>query len=506
MNYININRIIPDLIERTINCTGLEKVYALGADDSLETVFGAINIEYINHLSKADGDGLLFISIDDFDWNDLLKYTTNGLCILKTRNTVLVPDECNGIVYDFSNIIEEDETRIVLMGAVFSYKPVLNNPDFKVLAIMHVYNEVDILEQTIQYLLGQGIDVYIVDNWSSDGSFEIASKLKNEYPDRLYLERFPLEGYKESHKYEWYKQLTRTEEISKQTEYDWYIHYDVDEIRVSPWKNVTLKDAFCYIDSLGYNCVENTVIDFRLTDMDEEIFNKNAFFEMRVSIYTEQLKSWKKDDLIDLKESAGHKVHMANPRVFPLKILNKHFPMRSVRQASKKIFQERQKDYSQEEKKEKGWHTQYDRLKNEDDLIYDKSDLLYWDDSAYEKYYITLFSECGLDKNRRTFGELEPDIQGKRLLIYGAGVYGEYVISALNKNNTILGWFDKAYEYLPHKYGKIIQNPAIISDEGIDYIVIAIRNEKVRSEIKDYLLMKGIREDKLIYVSNRVVS
>ncbi len=501
MKYIDVNRMIPDLIERIINCTGLEKVYTLVHDSCLENVCGAIRIEYIDMISQADDKGLLFVSIEDFNWEEVISFSKKGVCIVKTKNTLDTPDECTGIIYDLCNITAADDTRIVLMGSVFSYKQELTNKTFRVLAIMHVYNEADILEQTIQYLLNQDIDVYIVDNWSTDESYEIACRIKNDNPNRVFVERFPVNGYKQKHKYEWYKQLERTEQISGETDYNWYIHYDVDEIRLSPWKNITLKDALCYIDSLGYNCVENTVIDFRLTSKDEEIFNKNAYYEMRVSVYTEQLKTWKKCESIDLKESAGHKVKFVYPKIFPLKILNKHYPMRSLKQASKKIFNERKNDYCDEEKITKGWHTQYDRLNNEDDLIYEKSSLLYWDDNTYDKYYITLFTECGLDKKKLSFDCAQLQLQGKKVILYGAGTFGEYIINKLGEMANIVGWYDKAYEYMPSKYGRIIQNPDFISDNGIDYVVIAIRSEKVRNEVKKQLIEKGICDHKIIYAS-----
>ncbi len=44
----------------------------------------------------------------------------------------------------------------------------------RVLAIIHVFNEQDILKAAVSHLLSQGVDVTIVNNWSSDGSYEIA--------------------------------------------------------------------------------------------------------------------------------------------------------------------------------------------------------------------------------------------------------------------------------------------------------------------------------------------
>ena len=45
--------------------------------------------------------------------------------------------------------------------------------EFKVLAIIHCFNEVDIIAQTLEYLFSQQIDVYVMDNWSDDGTYEL---------------------------------------------------------------------------------------------------------------------------------------------------------------------------------------------------------------------------------------------------------------------------------------------------------------------------------------------
>ena len=46
-----------------------------------------------------------------------------------------------------------------------------------VAAIINVFNESDIIEHVVRYLADQGVQVHIVDNWSTDGSYEIAKSL-----------------------------------------------------------------------------------------------------------------------------------------------------------------------------------------------------------------------------------------------------------------------------------------------------------------------------------------
>ena len=504
MKFLDERRIVPDILERLVNCIGLKNVYYIGNDFEIGKVCVAIEKKEIFKVSEASIDGLLYMDTEsEFAWNELVKFCKAGNCVVKTSIEENIPENVNGITYIVNGGTDKETYKIVVMGPPFFYKKNERCDDFKVLAIIHSYNEADIIEETIQHLLDQGLYIYVLDNYSTDGSFDIVRKIQIENKDRIFLEKFPEEKYEGQHRYEWYKQLEKTEQIAQTLDFDWFIHYDVDEIRISPWKNVNLRDAICFIDSLGYNCVENTVIDFRLTRRDEVIFNTNGFYAMRENITTEQLKTWKKSERIELKSSAGHKAQISNPKIFPLKILNKHYPMRSVEQASKKVFDERKKDYSYDEKIKKGWHTQYDNIVDVSDFIYDSEKLLYWDEDSFEKNYLPLFTECGLRKEKKDeFGEIKPFIHGKKISIYGAGRFGDYAIRTLSKDNAIVDWYDQGFQIMPTKYGKKIKDPNSVCVDDVDYIAIALKGEKAKAEVKDFLLEMGIDDRKIIQLSS----
>lgn len=64
---------------------------------------------------------------------------------------------------------------------------------------------------------------------------------------------------------------------------------------------------------------------------------------------------------MNLAESGGHDVQFAGRRIYPLKFLLKHYPLRNRAQAERKVFQERAPRASRE-RRERGWHTHYDAL------------------------------------------------------------------------------------------------------------------------------------------------
>ena len=58
--------------------------------------------------------------------------------------------------------------------------------------------------------------------------------LCGRYPDKVKIDRFPASGKKDY--FDLYHQMAWTEELAKTLNYEWFIHYDADEIRVAPWK------------------------------------------------------------------------------------------------------------------------------------------------------------------------------------------------------------------------------------------------------------------------------
>jgi hypothetical protein len=213
----------------------------------------------------------------------------------------------------------------------------------RVLAVIHVFNENDILGAAVAYLLRQGVDVRIVDNWSSDGSYETACALAEQEP-RVQVERFPADGPSE---YFDLKAITaNVERIARQTDHDWIIHHDTDEIRESPWPDLTLQQAISAVDAIGFNAIDFSVLEFKLTDdgfaagTDPTRFFTHYEFA-RFSGHFLQVKAWKNAGPVNLTDSLGHHAVSGDQRIFPIKFLLKHYPLRSIAQAKEKLFKNR---------------------------------------------------------------------------------------------------------------------------------------------------------------------
>ncbi len=501
-NCFDEKRFFADIINRFLGCAGYNEILSYGnISDFEENIYPTIKIRKIESLKGNRDSGILFVNVDNrIDWNDILNVILTGTQIIIYVNSEIVIPERYRQMLETTDIKQcIDSGSVYCFGREFCYPSDYKPPkDFNVLAIVHFYNEEDIIRKTVEYLLKQGLYVYLVDNWSSDDSYKIACDIKREYPEKVFLERFPDVP---TDYFMWYEQLERTEEISVETDFDWYIHYDMDELRETPWKGINIRSAIAYIDSLGYNCIENTVIDFRMTRDDDQIFGNGEFFDFRYEYHwIDQLKTWKSCKDVKLKPSGGHHAIVANPRIFPLKFLNKHYPLRSWNQATRKVNIDRLPRFKHERNK-RGWHTQYDQI-NETGFVYNSEELIQWNEEIRARLWITLFTECGLNKEREIDAWDVPRIRGRKIGIYGAGRAGRYACIRLAADNEITAWVDRNYDHIPLIYCLRVLSPEMLKESGCQEVVVAVISADIQIQIRDYLISIGFDEKNIHYVKD----
>jgi hypothetical protein len=265
----------------------------------------------------------------------------------------------------------------------------LNRPALRVVVIMPVYNEEDIIVSSLRYLIDQGISVYLLENWSTDATYELASQFVGQ--GVLAIERFPEHG--PPHYHNWKDMLTRIEQLPREIDADWLLLQGVDEIHVSPWSGVNLRDGLDRVDREGFNCIDHTVMTFHPVDngfvpgTDFETYFRYFDFSDHPSHFLE-LNGWKncRQD-ISLAESGGHEIRFAWRRVYPYKFLLKHYPVRSQEHGEKKILRERKPRWDPHEKSQ-GWHNQYDHIDQGHIFLRSPSDLtLFGEQSFVSKYF-----------------------------------------------------------------------------------------------------------------------
>lgn len=500
MEYISTKerKIISDILARFLQCTRNVEIYSYNLENPFDDLYLQSSFHRINEEQSETSNQLIGQVVCIYD--DKSELTHEVVEKYRDNNYLVILHE--DISKQSENKKEEEVIRRIAFDGLALFKNTKYRKDtFKVLAIVHVYNEEDVVRKVTEYLLTQGLDVYLVDNWSSDSSYSIITDLVREHEGKVFCERFPQEGPTDY--YDWYHQLQRSEELSYQLDYDWYIHYDADEYRISPWKDVTLRDAIHYIDSLGFNLIENTVIDFKITEKnDESIFMKDTWFDFgHRATHFEQIKTWKKCSFVDLKSSGGHAARVENPKIFPLKFLNRHYPLRSYGQAQKKIFVDRRPRF-EKENKERGWHGHYNAIENASDIILAREVLQKWGKDTFDTLYVQLFTGVGIEiigeKKEADFDIDIIDREGAEIVLYGAGAYGRQLYAAINEKNRILHWVDKDYRRIPAMQGRIIESPKVINTNK-DIILIAVKNENVARDIEEELIQRGILRERIVW-------
>lgn len=82
-------------------------------------------------------------------------------------------------------------------------------------------------------------------------------------------------------------------------------------------------------------------------------------------------------------------------RCNPYKFLLKHYPIRSQAHGEKKIFLERKSRWHPDERR-KGWHSQYDEIREGYNFLRQPDKLILFDTDFYKKYLVERLSGIGI--------------------------------------------------------------------------------------------------------------
>ncbi|MGI9146365.1 MAG: glycosyltransferase [Chloroflexota bacterium] len=241
--------------------------------------------------------------------------------------------------------------------------PCVAPPSFRVAAIVPAFNEADVIAGTLQYLVNEGIGVYVIDNWSTDQTPAIVRQFTGR--GLLGMERFPADHA--PGQYDLRGILARVEEVASGLDADWLILHDADERRRTPWPGVGLRDGLYHVERSGFTCIDHVTLNFWATD---DSYDATRDLEAHFSHFEfsdhpghfHQRRAWKNlGQRVSLAPTAGHDVGFHGRRVYPFKFLLKHYPIRSAAHGRRKVLQERRARWNPAERT-LGWHQQYEQV------------------------------------------------------------------------------------------------------------------------------------------------
>ena len=239
---------------------------------------------------------------------------------------------------------------------------------FRVVALISAYNEADIIEPVLAHLHANEIESYLIDDGSTDGTGECAARWLGR--GLLGIERIEKPPDAAT---SWRALILRKEELAAELGADWYIHHDADEIRESPFPTGTLRDAIRWVDGLGYNAIGFRVLQFRPVDdtfrPGDDPRDHFLRWEDPAEYDRIQRKCWKAGfPGVSLAEDGGHDVRFPDRRLFPVRFLMRHYPIRGQAHGARKVLHERKGRFIQAEI-DYGWHKQYDQVDSADHLF-----------------------------------------------------------------------------------------------------------------------------------------
>lgn len=241
----------------------------------------------------------------------------------------------------------------------------------RIVVIIACYNEERFLRQCLEHYREHGVEVYLLDNESTDASRDIAKEFAGN--PVIDIETLP-----RGEDFDLSVQLRRKEEIAAELDVDWVMHADPDEIRLPPTEFATLASAIQHVDSLGFNAInfqEYTFIPVReAPDHDHSEFRdtmrwyypfsprhphrlnlwknqRNPLMRaLSVLRRTYRARVWPPLPAYDLSSSGGHVVRFAGIKPYPYDFIMKHYLVLSLAHAQAKYIN---KTFSPAEQ---GWH------------------------------------------------------------------------------------------------------------------------------------------------------
>lgn len=228
----------------------------------------------------------------------------------------------------------------------------------RLLGMIPVYNESDIIESVINYLVSQGVELVILDNGSTDGSYEICSKHVSKGVlslETVFTERFEFDLI-----------IRKLYETALSYRPDWILLNAADEFLESPYPDLKLKEAIQLEDQKGYNLIQFNNFEFWPTEQDRESLETDVRKRLKYYTWNDdcQFRCWKVYAGIKVGGSAGHYPVFpknVNMKIAKNKYVLRHYRIRSYQHGLKKIFTERLPRYPAEERS-KGRHVHYDKF------------------------------------------------------------------------------------------------------------------------------------------------
>lgn len=195
----------------------------------------------------------------------------------------------------------------------------------KIVALVCHRNGELYLRRLLEHVASQGVLACVIDNDSTDGSRAISA----EYAERgvvIRQERLPFEGV-----FDVRRIMCLKERLAREIEADWFVHWDVDEIKEAPAPYATLAEGIEDVDRRGYDAIDFDEFVFVPTTDEEAYEGRDYVAEMKYYYYFKpreqhRINAWKRQPgPVDLHTFNGHRVEFPGRKLFPEPFVLRHY-------------------------------------------------------------------------------------------------------------------------------------------------------------------------------------
>ncbi len=191
------------------------------------------------------------------------------------------------------------------------------------LAIIAAHDEERLIGPCLEHLIGQGIEAYLIDNESTDGTVAVAERFLGR--GLVGIETLARNGT-----FSLRAQLSRKERLAQELDADWFIHQDADEFRVSR-RGRTLAEELALADRAGFtamNFLEFTFLPTRESaDHDHPRFRETMrWYYPFLPDFPHRLSAWRRqEEPVELAWSGGHRIRFPGLRMAPRSLAMRHY-------------------------------------------------------------------------------------------------------------------------------------------------------------------------------------
>lgn len=301
--------------------------------------------------------------------------------------------------HGFCGTASSDDRQRTILSVVRRPRAMEAPSTFRVVGLAGAYNEEDVIESFLEHTIAQGLEVILLDNWSTDKTAARAAAFLGR--GLIRIEKFPPEGPTATH--EWHRMLQRKEALARETDANWFVHLDPDEIRESPWPEVPMREALYRAEMDGFNAINHICATFPPVGDgyrdDQPLAGQfRSFHFPTFPAYFLQIRAWKRQEgEFECAESGGHDATFPGRRISPFKFLLRHYPIRSQEHGMRKVFGERLPRFSPA-LRARGWHVHYDGMHPLDhSFLHDPATLRSFDpETFYQDYLVERLSGLGI--------------------------------------------------------------------------------------------------------------